>query len=161
MFSRIPDEVFDGFLKPLIINDLGWPFTSVNDNMVVGTGWYRALYPFSLASFSNLRWKRSSFPIYQDILDPVSYGDINLIITNQIANMFSCTPEYSKSSRDTMTGIKEFIKSTGRFPAPIVTAMTPNGIKILDGNHRVAALFDLGLNNSIPIDTWHGTFTTQ
>lgn len=155
MLPNMPDEVFDGFLKPLIIDHFGWPFTSVND-LSNETEWFRILHPFSLKSFSNLQWQKIYFVFNQGILHPVSRGDINLIIMNNILDMFP-SPEHSESSRDTLTRNKAFIKSTGQLPSPPVTAITPNGVKIFDGNHRVAALFDLGLNNKIPVDTWHGT----
>ncbi len=48
------------------------------------------------------------------------------------------------------------IIATGRFSAPVAIALTTFGVKILDGHHRIAALFDLGVQGTVPVDAWIG-----
>ena len=155
MLPNIPTEVFENFFVPLIINDIGWPFLTIYDSLD-GTDWYRILYPFSLDSLSKLRWKLSSFFLNKDILYPGSYDDIKLLILNEIYDMEAFIGWYPKDSRHRLARNKQLIKTTGRFPAPVVFARTSHGMKLLDGHHRVAALFILELHNTIPVDAWIG-----
>ncbi len=155
MFPNIPADVFDNFFAPLIINDIGWPSFSIYDALD-GTDWYRILYPFSLQTLSKLTWKISSFFLNKDILYPGSYDDIKLLILNEIYDMETLIGWYPKDSRQRLARNKQLIKTTGRFPAPVVFARTSSGMKLLDGHHRVAALFILGLHSTIPVDAWIG-----
>ena len=154
MLPNIPNDVFDFFILPCI-DDIGWPFQSINDSLS-GTDWFRILYPFSLSSFSKLTWKRSSLFLNKNILHPISCDDINLIILNKSTNILAFIPWDSKSSRNRLAWLKKHTQATGRFPTPITVAFTPWGLKILDGNHRVAAIFDLGIQNLTSIDAWIG-----
>jgi len=151
----MPDEIFNSFLYPLIINDIGWPFLTVDDS-INGTDWYRILYPFSLSSLSKLKWKLSSFLLNKDILCKGSQDDIDMVILNKTEDVWALIGRDSKPSRDSLAWHKKNIITTGRLSAPVAVAFTLFGIKVLDGHHRIAALFDLGLQNTTPIDAWIG-----
>jgi hypothetical protein len=155
MLPNVPANVFDNFFAPLIINDIGWPFSSIYDSLN-GTDWYRILYPFSLDSLSQLKWKLTSFFLNKDILYPGSYDDINLLIRNEICDMEALIGWFPKDSKLRLGRNKQLIKTTQRLPAPVVFAKTPHGIKLLDDHHRIAALFMLELHNTIPVDAWIG-----
>jgi len=151
----MPKEVFDGFMAPLIINDIGWPFTSASDSLA-GTDWFRILHPFSLSSLSQLQWKINTFSLNKDILYPSSKDDIDLTIINKTRNVWAYIGRDSEPSRRSLAWHKESIKTTGCLCAPITVAMTGEGVKILDGHHRVAAIFDLGINDTFPVNAWVG-----
>jgi len=156
MLSNIPDDAFNSFFAPLIINDIGWPFLTIHDPLD-GTDWFRILFPLSLSSLSKLRWQLSTYFLNKDILHPVSYADLNILISNSIYNIEALFSWYPKKSRERLAWHKKHIETTRRFCTPITVAITSNGIKILDGHHRVAALFSLGLNDSLPVDAWIGS----
>ncbi|MFA4918584.1 MAG: hypothetical protein WC581_04960 [Thermodesulfovibrionales bacterium] len=155
MLPKMPSEVFDTFLVPLIINDIDWPFLSIYDSLN-GTDWYRILYPFSLSSLSKLKWKLSSFLLNKDILCKGSQDDIDMVILNKTTDVWALIGRDSKPSRDSLAWHKKNIITTGRLSAPVAVAVTPLGIKILDGHHRITALFDLGVQGMVPIDAWIG-----
>jgi hypothetical protein len=155
MFPNIPDELFDLWIAPLVIS-YDWPFHSIYDSLK-NTEWLRIFHPYSLSTISQLKWDLDSFFINKNILCPSSYDDINLIIMNKGFNVFAFIGRDSKPSRDSLAWHKEFIVTTRRLCAPIAAVFTNSGIKIFDGNHRIAALLDLNLYNSIPIDAWIGT----
>jgi hypothetical protein len=50
----------------------------------------------------------------------------------------------------------EFINRTRSICTPVVMARTNCGFRVLDGNHRLAALFALNLENEISVSAWIG-----
>jgi hypothetical protein len=48
------------------------------------------------------------------------------------------------------------IKRTRSLFTRIVLVRTGDSLRILDGNHRLAALFALGLQKDIPVESWLG-----
>jgi hypothetical protein len=154
MLSELPAEVGESFLAPLI-KDVGWPFKTIEDDFG-GTDWDRIMYPFSLRQFSELRWRRKSFFLDKHFLCPVSRADIGLVIRNQTEDVWAEIGRDSEPSRRSTAWHKASILSAGSLCAPVTLALAPEGIKILDGNHRIAALLDLGVQGSIYVNAWIG-----
>jgi hypothetical protein len=50
---------------------------------------------------------------------------------------------------------RQFIERTGRLHRPVVLIWQGIGYQIMDGNHRIAALFSLGIDGLL-IDAWIG-----
>lgn len=44
---------------------------------------------------------------------------------------------------------------------PVTLALTPVGLKVLYGNHRVAALLDSGMSGFVELDAWVGFSAVQ
>ena len=59
-------------------------------------------------------------------------------------------------ARDSFFRSREFIQSAGRLYTPAVLVQEPQGYKIMDGNHRVAALFSLNASRQLHVDAWIG-----
>jgi len=155
MFPDVPLAVFDMFFKPLIINDIGWPFLTINDTLN-GTDWYRILFPFTLRDLQQLKWRLSKVIFDKDIFHPVTKADIRLVIENSVFNYGALIRGYPKDSGTRLKWHKEFIKTARNFCTPIVLASSSDGLKLLDGHHRLAALFMLDLENTLEVDTWIG-----
>lgn len=155
ILPNMPDEVFDSFMAPLIINDIGWPFLTAGDSLA-GTDWHRILYPLSLSFFCQLRWKITKFYLNKEDLYQDSICDINWTIINKTEDVWALIGRDSKPSRDSLAWHKQFIMMNGRLCTPVALAYTSSGIKVLDGIHRMAALLDLSLNDKLPIDAWIG-----
>lgn len=154
MLPLVPIEVFDGFFAP-IINDIGWPFTNIYDHLY-GTDWHRIFYPLSLLDMHNLIWETRQIILDWDMLYHVSQDDINLVIQNKTEDVLAQIGMDSKPSRQSLAWHSEYIANNKRVSAPVTLAQTPEGIKILDGNHRVSALFDMRVETTIPLDAWIG-----
>lgn len=154
MYGELPMEVGEGFFAPLI-QDIGWPFRSIQDSLH-GTDWHRILYPFTLEQFAQLRWCRRSFLLNKDLLHPVSQDDINLVIRNLHEDIGALVGRDSEPSRRSFAYHRSRVLHTHDFCAPVTLAVTVNGIKILDGNHRVAALLNSGLAHTVQLDAWIG-----
>jgi Uri superfamily endonuclease len=55
----------------------------------------------------------------------------------------------------------DYIKRTGKFCAPIVIVRTEsNHFIILDGSHRMSALYALRLHQTLAVDAWIGSLAT-
>jgi hypothetical protein len=156
MFLNVPSEVFEAFLVPLI-GDVGWPFHTIHDS-TRGTAWIRLLGELSLKEFSNLRWNIYTLSLNKDILDPVSYGDIQLLIRDHVQGIETPLRRYVMNSKTRFLWHVKYIQGAGRLVAPIIMVVTFNGLRILDGIHRTAALFALGFHGKIPIKAWIGSF---
>lgn len=154
MLSKVPSEVFDGFFTP-IINDIGWPFTSIHDQLD-GTDWYRILYPLSLYDLCNLNWERHQITLEWDALYHVSQDDINLVIQNKTEDVWAHIGMDSVPSRKSLAWHSEYIARNDKVSAPVTLAQTYGGIKVLDGNHRISALFDINAEKTIRLDAWVG-----
>ena len=155
MFPNMPDEVFAEFLQPLIIEDIGWPFCNPNDSLV-GTDWYRILYPLTLEALCYFKWFRKVFTITENLLYEGSIADIKLIIRNKTENIWASIGRDSTPCRNSLLWHEVDIQKAGKFRAPVTIAYTPLGLKILDGNHRIAALYTLGLVDTFKVDAWVG-----
>lgn len=154
MLPNIPAEVFDEFLKPIII-DIGWPFRTIY-TLLEGTDWHRILYPLSLVSLSQLKWVRQQFFLKHESLCPISQEDIRYVILNKTEDVWALVGRDSQPCRDSLLWHEKFTSETGSFSAPVTIAMTYLGLKILDGNHRIAALYTLGLLDTHKVDAWIG-----
>jgi len=152
MLPYVPDEVFNMFLAPLIETD-GWPSDT---SMPLEQPWSLWLGTHFLNEFINLRWKRDTLLINENVLHPNSQGDINALISAVFYN--SWTPagyDLAKAKMRVHSQI-EIIRRTGHLCAPIVITHTPAGFRVLDGHHRMAAHYTLRLHTTIPVPAWIG-----
>lgn len=159
MLNELPMEVGQGFLVPLI-QDIGWPFHSVQDSLH-GTDWHRILHPFTLEQFAQLRWCRKSFLLNKNYLHPVSINDIELVVRNLTENVWALAGRDPEPSRESFAYHRSRLLSTQDFCAPVTLALTPVGFKVLDGNHRIAALLDSGVSEIVDLDAWVGFNAAQ
>lgn len=155
MLHRVPPDVFNQFFEPIIRNDIGWEFDSRSATLH-GSDWFRVLYPVTLPGIICMKWERVNFILDPELLFHYSLGDIELAIKNQTENVWAAIGRDSEASRKSIAWHKAKICETNSFHAPVTLALTPEGIKILDGHHRIAALIDLGLHTSTPVDAWVG-----
>ena len=154
MLSELPAEVGEGFLAPLI-QDIVWPFQSIKDNLH-GTDWHRIFHPLTLEQFAQLSWCRKKFLLDKDLLHPVSVEDIRLVIRNKTEDVWAFVGRDSKPSRESLAYHSMRVLRTHDFCAPVTLAMTSDGLKVLDGNHRVAALLDMKMSKTVELDAWVG-----
>lgn len=159
MLNELPAEVGEGFLAPLM-RDCGWPFESV-ENSLHGTEWHRIFYPLSLRDFSQLKWVRKSFLLDETLLHPISKNDIELVVRTQTEDVLALVGRDSEPSRKSFAYHHSRVLSTHDFCAPVTLALTPVGLKVLDGNHRVAALLASGVSAIVELDAWVGFNAAQ
>ena len=155
MFPKMPQDVFDLWLRPFIEED-GWPFSSINDD-TKGTVWLQYFWGESIGMVSQLSWERKRLPLSTSLFTPVSMMMIDEIIK---AHMCGADIPIAKikngKARESFLRSRKFIECAGRVHTPVVVRGELGDFEILDGNHRIAAAFSLGLDESFFLDTWIG-----
>lgn len=152
----MPDYVFEKAIAQFIPS-IGWPFNSIYET-VAHTNWYRLIHPFSLSSFSSLQWKYGEYLIDSRLFDENTKSDLKLILLNQEVDVLPETGRDCQACRDSLKFHENYILKNGRLSEPVVFAASENlFVKIVDGNHRIAALSKLGLLGSYKIPAWFGS----
>ncbi len=151
----MPDEVFDSWFLPIIKDHNSWPY----QNIFAGhpsRQWEQYFAFFSLKDIANCIWKSMTLFFDLSCLDPLSNSTIETLIQKHV-NHIDITGNFNvRDSQNRFFGFVEFIKKSKSLPAPIIGLHTDEGLRVLDGNHRLAALTYLNLRGKIPCVTWVG-----
>lgn len=157
MLPNLPDEVFDMFITQ--INDT----ESSSFDTMPGGRWFYYFGELTIEAFNSLRWRKIVLTLKETLFHPISGRDVDLLIhyckrkEKAKAGTVQSYP-IPIDSPVRLSGIKEFIIKTGRLPAPIVAIRTANGIRVLDGCHRLSAAVSCPDPDAIPLDAWIGEF---
>lgn len=155
MFPKMPQEVFDLWLRPLIGDD-EWPFSSIYDG-TKGTVWFQYFWGESIRMVAQLSWERKKLPLSISLFSPESALTINEIIEAHMRGIESPIAKIKNGkARESFHRSRKFIEQTGRLYTPVVLRGDFDDFQIVDGNHRIAAAFSLGLDESFLFDTWIG-----
>ena len=157
MLPNLPAEVFNMFISQ--INDTE---SSPFDTMPGGR-WFHYFGELTIEAFNRLRWRKIVLTLKETVFHPISGRDVDYLIhycerkeKAKTGTMQSCPIPVDSPIR--LRGIKEFIIKTGRLPAPIVAIRTTDGIRVLDGCHRLSAVVLCPNPDHIPLDAWIGEF---
>ena len=170
MFPLMPDSVFTIWLAPLIKNN-GWPFTSLQQP-TINTRWQHLLDGITLKSISLRKWARQEMPCSTDPFHHSSIQTILGICAAHIPGWSTNIPGLSadqvfhlitrlrglKNGRafDSFHRSRAYIKVYGNMHTPAILLQERGGLLIVDGNHRLAALFSLQMPDKLNIDAWIG-----
>ena len=155
MFQKMPPEVFDLWLRPFIEAD-GWPFSSIYAD-TRDTAWREYFVGESIGMVAQLTWERKRLPLSISLFNPESVIMINDIIEAHMRDVNKPIAKIKNGkARESFFRSRKFIECTGRVHTPVVVRGELGDFEILDGNHRIAAAFSLGLDESFFLDTWIG-----
>ena len=155
MFPKMPQEVFDLWLRPLIELD-GWPFTSIYAD-TYGTVWFQYFVLEPIEMVAELSWERKMLPFSLRLFNPGSKTTIDWIISAHMSGIKTPVAELKNGKAgESFFRSRKFIEDTGRVHTPVVVWEDLGDFQILDGNHRIAAAHSLGLDESFFLDTWIG-----
>ena len=155
MFPNMPEAVFGIWLAPLIEAD-GWPFSSKH-TCTYGTVWNHYLDGYPIQAIMNLRWTRCQ--VERDIQDfeQCSQRRICWIIDAHVKGLRTpCSNLKHGRARESFFRSRNYIAQTGKLHTPAVLMKTWAGVRIMDGNHRIAASFSLKLPHWFRLDSWVG-----
>jgi len=155
MLPNMPDDVFDSWLLPIIKDHNDWPYSNIRSPHP-SLQWSQYFGLFTLSNISNCLWHRMTLTFDMGCLDPISNETIDTLIQKHVHNLDRTGRFNVRNSKMRFFGFVEFIQRTSSIPAPIIGINTDNGLSILDGNHRLAALTYLGRRGSVQCDTWIG-----
>lgn len=155
MLPNMPDEVFNTWLLPIIRHHKMWPYLNVLSPHP-SLKWSQYFGLFTLNYVSNCLWYSLPLTFGMGSLDPLSNRTIDALIKKHVYNLDTTGGFNVRDSKVRFFGFVEFIKRTRTIPAPIIGIKTDDGIRVIDGNHRLAALTHLDFRGSIRCRTWVG-----
>lgn len=155
MLPKMPDEVFETWLLPIIRDHNSWPYRTIFSPHP-SLQWRQYFGLFTLNDISNCLWHRMNLTFDMSCLDPISNRTIDILIKKHVYNLETTVRLNVRNSKMRFFEFVEFIERTRSIPATIIGINTDNGLRILDGNHRLSALTYLGLRGSITCPTWIG-----
>lgn len=155
MFPNMPNEVFNTWLLPIITDHKSWPYDDILSPHP-SRQWDQNFGLFTLKDISNCIWHRMSLSFDMLCLDSVSNRTIDVLIKKHVYNLETTVRFNVRNSRSRFFSFVEFIKSKGNIPEPIIGINTDDGLRVLDGNHRLSALTYLGFRGKIQCTTWVG-----
>ena len=149
----MPDEIFYMWLEPIAEN-LGWPFNSPRDS-TEDTAWYYILMKAKLDYWVKTKWELSLMDFDAIAFTNLSKFGFNSILQRCekgrptiIANLVNCEERFRACA--------DYIRLHNEIPAPIIVLIR-NGIEIIDGSHRIAALLHVGIPHGYKIPIWWPT----
>lgn len=152
MLPKMPEEVFQIWIAPLIKTG-GWPFLSVASRS--SGKWFNNLGGHSLQVVSKLDWHLQNLPGSLAGFSPDIPKRISLL-----AQQYSTGIQ--KFDRVVINGparyrrALQYVVTHGNIPKPIVVIKGVRGMCILDGNHRMAAMFSAGKLPRTSFPAWVG-----
>ena len=154
MLPSLPDEIYEIFVVPQ--NDAP---LNIFDSQPQGR-WFFHFGGLSIEEFGHLKWRKTDLFFNKDILHPDSYRDIKRLVIycsiDDITLANAILPGNPTDTRERLIWHKKVIVNTGRLCAPVVCIRTNEGIRVLDGTHRLAAASIVDNRDSIPLDAWLG-----
>ena len=154
IFSRMPDQLFDMYIRALI-NDMGnWPFHSCMD-FTYNTPWHRIFSVVSLHEQSSCKWRTASFMPSIFNITQQSLADIDGLLQNYNGMLLFRHPtydyDYCRKSTEYHIAI---LQRSGTYQLPVAVYPVMGRFHVLDGNHRIGAALQLlattGQSYSIP-----------
>jgi hypothetical protein len=150
-FPYMPDEVFEMWLEPFI-QQFGWPFTKITDDLS-GTGWSILLRDNSLHDWNQLIWSRLDVEFTKIDFAIETREVIQSIIGHCVHGLPTRTAN-PQNTKERFTACTEFVRLHNTIPKPILVISRNNKIKVIDGNHRIAALLHVGMPKGYRLPIW-------
>lgn len=153
LFPKMPDQVIEIWIAHGV-DAYGWPFESV-DQSLIGTTWDGFFGRRSLAFWANADWTLISLRVEEAIFHPDTVNRVRWIADNCTLGLKTPTTNVENTQKRFWTAAS-FIRANGRLPCPVVATTSAEGIDIMDGNHRIAALVALGYDKTFSFPAWLG-----
>jgi len=156
LLANMPDEVFSLYIEPLIQLH-GWPFWSLDQPRSSETDdWIRMFDGHSLKTISQLSWERDQMSFSLAVFHPLAQKTIAGLLDQHIHGL-STPYAHVINTKARFDSCHTFIASTGRMPKPVILMEDWHGLRILDGNHRLAAMASFSNADKGVVDCWIGT----
>jgi hypothetical protein len=153
LLTNMPDELFSLYMEPLI-EEYGWPFSSPDSP--TNMPWYQLFDGLPFKTICQLSWERQemgfSFGLFHRYAQTQILGLLQTHILG-INTYYSSIP----NTEARFHRAHDYIARTGRMPVPVVLIQDPRGLRILDGNHRLAAMASFSNSSNGIVDCWIGS----
>jgi hypothetical protein len=157
LLANMPDEVFAIYIEPLI-QAHGWPFTSLEamPTSPEALRWFQMFDRQSLQTISQLSWEKYVAKFSFEAFHPRSQDIIAALVKWHIGGVNTFAANIA-DSRVKFFSARSYIEKTGTFPVPVILQRDPLGLRILDGNHRLAAMASFPNSGDGIVDCWIGS----
>jgi len=152
MFPLMPPEVFDEWLVPIIAHQ-GWPFTSIYESIYT-ENWSGLFVDVSLAEWASFAWKKDLIQKGDLRLHPESVKLIMDIVMQFKKLNAPLTRTPITGSRERVDSALSFLVSNSSIPGFLTGHSTGNGIRLVDGHHRMAACWIANASLTMDIPCW-------
>ena len=157
-FPHMPDELFDMWIKPEITSH-GWPFGG-DETIVSNPTWAKYLRDLGPHFWRGVHWNLVH-PSFVGI--PIEERAIKVArMLSEVGRKFVETgvaeATLVPNSPQKVAALADVTKSNERLPKPLVCLVQGNEWWLMDGHHRLGALFLLNQQDAIPFDCWLGTY---
>jgi hypothetical protein len=153
MLPKMPQEVFDLWIAPLVESD-GWPFNTVMDIAIGRWGTY--LDGHTLNSLSNLNWKRQNLSSQFTGFSPNTKRLILALMKQYVFGVQTLQGRI-KNGPARFRRALDYIRAYRTLPRPVILIQNFFHYDLMDGNHRLAALMASGLANQVNVPAWIGS----
>jgi len=153
-FPHVPDEMFDMWLAPLI-QEIGWPFSDLNASLL-GSRWELLLSQIPLSTWYQLNWELSKIEIVKikSNFNVATLDGIESII-NHCAFGLDTPVANLPNTKERFRAIADYIRIHKTIPKPVVLIYRSRRVEIMDGCHRFASLFHVGVPDDYKLPNWH------
>ncbi len=136
IFPHMPEEIFDPWVDARF-RSYGWNYPTGDADVF---GWSRKFGKFTLRTLAQLKWSHGVYSL-QDLSSSWIIGTQEII---DFATRGTIT-EYAKieNTKQRFWACAGFIRKNNAIPGSLVGDRTSGGIDILDGGHRLTALYYL------------------
>lgn len=157
-FPQMPDELFNMWIKPEI-ESRGWPFGG-DEAIVSDPAWAKYLRNLGPHFWRGVRWRRVSQAFITVPLEEraKNIGRMLAEVGREFQETGIAKSTLVKNSPQKVAALAEVTSSCGQLPKPLVCLVQGQEWWLMDGHHRLGALFMLGDQNSIPFDCWVGEY---
>lgn len=158
LLPNMPDELFRLYMEPMIA-EYGWPFYSLSSPAT--QAWQQLFDCHDLRTISQLVWERREFTFSLEAFHRLSRQQITGLLDAHILgakNFYATIPNTNARFHRART----YIADARRVPVAVVLMKderTPivDGLRILDGNHRLAAMASISNSTDCIVDSWIGS----
>jgi hypothetical protein len=153
LLTNMPDELFSLYMEPLI-EEYGWPFSS--QDSPTNMPWWQLFDGLQFRTICQLSWERSEIAFSLRLFHRYARTQILGLLQ---AHILGINNEYASipNTKARFHRARDFIARTGRMPVPVVLIQDPEGLRILDGNHRLAAMASSPNSSDGIVDCWIGS----
>lgn len=154
IFSKMPEPLFNMYIKSLIKDMGNWPFYSSID-CTYNTPWHRIFSVVSLREQASCTWRIGLFVPSVFNITQQSLANIDGVLQNYNGTLFFRHPtfdyDYCRKSTEYHIAI---LQRCGTYRLPVAVYPVMGRYHVLDGNHRIGAalhlLATIGQSHSIP-----------
>jgi len=146
-FPNFPDEVFTLWLEDRV-KQSGWP--------PEGIEWQGFLFGQSPEYWKSLQWSKLTLTVSPELMASKSFS-LAMHIIEAGKGTKSILSAYIPNTADRFKSALSFVTENATTPGTPLLLLAQDGIEVIDGNHRIAAL--LAVQSHMPIGTPDLPFT--